>query len=848
MSLKNMLGFGKKSKDTTEISDESVSLSYDMEKQNTFDSVSEASDGYNKPMTKMLEENHLENKFNSDDMQSLEELNSNMDKHKEIYDLDKADVNMPDLKEDISFVSPKEEKKPKEKKGFSSLLGFKKKVKIEDDFTRSENDDDLSNKLSSGKKEKTESRTNGTSSSALSESSFEAKQKKIPLIGKLALNRQYQIVSAIAVLGAISLSFGAFEYFKYSKLQSDGQRQSLELKSNLQKFENAFVSSTVGKSQSYDNMLKLADQIKKDYSDLKEYDKSFSENGVLALAEIQKKLDTNFNSINQNIEKVKVQSDFLRNTAERVSSIVNDANDLNTQVDRLAMIYLQIGGSQTELTNIYLMRSLLQSISSNAANLLLSDEANVISSVKLSADRVSFKKYLLEIYYGDETKEISPISFSTPFNTYTKLATRWVRFADIIDTVNKRAPELLAVRDLAPKTINLIKEIDVALNDHSVVYSTYDFQRVNLAKNMLILGIVIILICLVLLFYVYTFEKENKALLEKIDNNKNQNSILRLLNEMIPLQDGDLTAHATVTDEITGAIADSINATVDSLGSLVRKIKDTSFLMREKTTEVNLISLNMLKSSDEQSTSIQGATASIRDIANAIRDISEKTKKSALAAEESIKASEDGSKHVFDSVKSMQSIDGTMNETDRLMNKVQDSSKQISEIVELLSDITEETSILALNATVQAAKAGDAGKGFKIVADSIQELADSASDATRRVGALIAAVQTDIQAVSDSVEKTKLEVKSGVNLSESAGISLNKINEVSNRLSSIVREISKEAIVYAKNSDEVSKNMETILTSTQNSKKSTEKTASSINEIADISNELGDSVQSFKVE
>ena len=140
-----------------------------------------------------------------------------------------------------------------------------------------------------------------------------------------------------------------------------------------------------------------------------------------------------------------------------------------------------------------------------------------------------------------------------------------------------------------------------------------------------------------------------------------------------------------------------------------------------------------------------------------------------------------------------------MEETDRLMVKVLDSSKQITEIVELLSDITEETNILALNATVQAAKAGEAGKGFKIVADSIQKLADDASDATRRVGALIAAVQTDIQAVGDSVDKSKEEVNNGVKLSESAGDSLNKIREISNKLSNIVSTVSDEANNYAGN-------------------------------------------------
>lgn len=862
MSLKEIFGLGKKSNQNQEITDtrdsDSVSLSYTEDNNNTFESASEDSNLYTKPVSERLnQDDYLDDSLvkaedNRAELYEIEE-SSKHDQTQQFDGSNKKSLFGFGNKEEEEGETLFEEEPVAEVDDFSkkkkSTFGFsKKKKKSDDDFTRPTIAKDVSNLLKANK-ESTEPRSRGSISDAsLSESSFETKQKRLPIIGGLSTKKQYQVISSVAILSVLVLGFGFFQYLKGTDKQSSAQKATLETKSDLQKLDNSFASATIGRAAAYDAMLANYEKIKQDFTKVKEVNNNFSSSGLEKIKAIEAKIDTNLDKLNKNVEKVKLQADFLKNTSQRVNAITDKANVLTDQVDRLAMIYLQLGATQNELSNIYFMRGLLQNIASNASNLLLSDSSNVETSINLNKARQTFRKSMSELYYGDESKNVNPISFGAPYNTYTKLATEWVHFADTVDTVSKGANGLLAVRALAPDTTKIIADLDAQINEALSVYSTDGFAGTNNGYKLILLAIIILLISALLLFFVYSYEKDNKGLMEKIENNKNQSSILRLLNEMIPLQDGDLTAHATVSDEITGAIADSINATVDSLGSLVRKIKDTSLTMRERTNEVNNISLTMLKANEEQSGSIQGAATSIKGIATAIRDISDKTKKSAAAAESSVRASEEGAEQVFSSVKSMQSIDHTMTETDRLMGKVQDSSKQISEIVELLSDITEGTSILALNATVQAAKAGDAGKGFKIVADSIQELADNAADATRRVGALIAAVQTDIQAVGESVEKAREEVRNGVSLSQSAGESLNKITEVSNRLSEIVREISQEAIGYAKNSDEVSKNMEFLIESTNLTKDSTQKTAKSISEIAGISNELGESVQSFKVE
>lgn len=856
MSIKKLLSFGKKSKEndlTQTNDDESVSLSYSMDGKNTFDTMSDDTEAFEKPMSDILESDP----DNKSELLELEEL-SKFDQTREFGEETKPKKSIFNFKKSKTSISEEDFQETSSEHDFSELpeskvkkglFNFNKKAIPGNDFTKPEDEDESNLLKALAKKDKTNAHTVGAhSSSSLSESVYQSRQKKLPFIGSFTTAKQYQIIGVLAGLGVMFLIFGAYKYVSNSQEQTIGSQAVLKMKGDLQKLDSSFASSTVGKDKAFENMLDNFNKVKQDFVKVKEGNKNFTLQGAVDSQELQKDLEKNLSKLSYNIDKVKLQSDLLKNSANRVNQISNQVNYLSSQIDRLGMIYLQLGATQNELADIYLMKSTLQSMYSNASNLLLSESSNRETSLNLFQDRNNFKSYLNELYQGDESKGINPISYGVPYPTYRKLTTAWVHLADTMDTIIKRSPELLNVRNLAPLSTALINQMDSDLNNELDTYATYNYGGISTGKDIIMIGMILLVLASILVFYIYTIEKDNKALLEKIENNKNQASIFRLLNEMIPLQSGDLTTHATVTEEITGSIADSINATVGSLGSLVRKIKDTSFLMREKTNEVNIISLDMLKSNEEQTLAIQSAVSSVKNISNAIRNISEKTKKSAQAAQEATNVSEEGSKQVFESVKSMQTIDSTMNETDRLMGKVKHSSEQISEVVELLSDITENTYILALNAAVQSAKAGEAGKGFKIVADSIQELADSAQELQRRAGALIAAVQTDISEVSASVEKAKSEVKNGVNLSESAGSSLNKITEVANRLAGIVTEISKETITYAKTSDEISHNMETILDSTLITKNSTQKTANSITEIADISNELGESVQSFKVD
>lgn len=681
-----------------------------------------------------------------------------------------------------------------------------------------------------------------------SDRTLNAQLKAVPVIGKMSTSAQYKISAFLAVVSAAIAGGGIFTYLEGSNDHQEGQKTVLETRATLQKLENRFSAATVGKQSSFGALKEYSEQTINLYKQLKKNQLKFSADSQSKFDPINEELNDRYETVIEMSNRILAMEEILSNSAARSDQISQKIAALNRKIRTFAVRYERSGASINELKNIYEIEQSLQKLNTSTNILLLSEFIDMELPAMLAEEREAISKKLQIILNGNGSTIKALVEDEQLKKQFTSFSADWLELSKTIDSLTENAIDILKARSFGPELLSLSAAMDQNLVKILDVYSSDSYTKEKNGQLLIALGLIMLIFSLLVAVWIYIIEKDNKSILESAENKKNNDSILRLLNEMSPLQDGDLTAKTTVTDEITGAIADSINATVESLSSLVRQIKDTSLVMRERTKEVNTISISMLEDNQAQAQAIKGAATSIKEVASAIRDISNKTKTSANAALESREASEVGAQQVFKSIQSINSVNMTMDETDKLMGKVQNSSKQISEIVDVLSDITENTSMLALNATVQAAKAGEAGKGFKIVADAIQELANSAADATRRVGALIAAVQTDIQAVGDSLGKAKGEVANGVSLSESAGESLKKIQEISNKLSAIVTEVSQDAVSYAKNSDEISDNMETLITSTEKTKISTEETAKSIAEIAGISKELGESVQSFRVE
>ncbi len=678
--------------------------------------------------------------------------------------------------------------------------------------------------------------------SMVSESSLNISKKSIPFLNRFNINTQYVIVGTTILFALGLFTTGNFLTQYSTDNKTKASYIALKTSNELQKIDNHFNVILSGKVTQIDSVVNLWNNVKIKIDDLKKYNDKYHLEEAKIIDNIEKKMSSPILVIDNNVKFLNANKDFLNNSGNRFEVLNSQFNKLSDIVDKFGVISIQINPSAYTSKQILDLEEYLQEINNNLSIFLASSKISSEKIQKIEKAKKAVQAHLQEIY-NTSNKENQQI-----VTMYNEMANEWLKFSEILTQVISISDQFLKVSQMISPNQVAINQLDSTLEEVLKVYETNHFSLYIYGKVISYIALIILVIAIVILFFIYSIENYNKALLDKIENTKNQNSVLRLLNEMLPLQEGDLTKKTTVTDEITGAIADYINTAVDSLSSLVRQIRDTSNVMSFKTKDLNSISDKMLTTSEEQSNAIEVTGAAVIKISNSIKEISNQTEKSAQTAKESVAFSSQGAQQVKQSIDSMENINENISKTEQLMEKVSNSSKQISDILGLLSDITEETNILALNATVQAAKAGESGKGFKIVADSIQELADKAADATRKVGALISAVQTDIKSVEESVKKTSYEVHQGVSLSRNAGVALEKINVVSNQLSEIIDQVSKDAQKQAQVSEQISKNMKTILKTTEENKKFTQITASSISEISHVANDLGNSVQSFKVD
>ena len=330
-------------------------------------------------------------------------------------------------------------------------------------------------------------------------------------------------------------------------------------------------------------------------------------------------------------------------------------------------------------------------------------------------------------------------------------------------------------------------------------------------------------------------------------NDANQAAILRLMNELQTVAEGDLTQEATVTEDITGAIADSVNYTVEELRQLVGNVQNTATRVAQTTAQVESTSTELLAASTEQLREIRETGQSVLDMASRINEVSAQAQESSLVARQSLTAAESGLQAVQNAIGGMNSIRDQIQETSKRIKRLGESSQEIGEITELISDITEQTNVLALNAAIQAASAGEAGRGFSVVAEEVQRLAERSGDATRQISALVKAIQTDTQDAVAAMERSTRGVVEGAKLSDSAGTALSEIDSVSRRLAELIEQISKSATREAASANVVADNIQHIFAVTEQTGEGTRSTATQVRELSRMAEELRQSVSRFKI-
>jgi twitching motility protein PilJ len=414
-----------------------------------------------------------------------------------------------------------------------------------------------------------------------------------------------------------------------------------------------------------------------------------------------------------------------------------------------------------------------------------------------------------------------------------------------VDFIFKTAPKFALVQISASA---IFKDSQALLQEASTLAN--GFEKSKAAILIALLGAMTGVIGIFLLIYKeYRAKKdtERRAEVAEKKQNQDQTAILRLLDELSDLADGDLTVAATVTEDVTGSIADAINFAIDQMRNLVSAINATAVQVASAAQETRATAIHLAEASDHQAQEIAGASAAINEMAVSIDQVSTNAAESAAVAERSVAIANKGNEIVQNTIAGMDTIREQIQDTSKRIKRLGESSQEIGDIVSLINDIADQTNILALNAAIQAAMAGDAGRGFAVVADEVQRLAERSSAATKQIEALVKTIQHDTNAAVISMEQTTSEVVKGARLAQNAGVALEEIENVSKSLAALIQNISNAARQQASSAGHISNTMNVIQEITSQTSTGTNATASSIETLADLATKMRESVAGFKL-
>jgi twitching motility protein PilJ len=449
--------------------------------------------------------------------------------------------------------------------------------------------------------------------------------------------------------------------------------------------------------------------------------------------------------------------------------------------------------------------------------------------------------------YGETLKQLADSSGGEATKLLGDVQKSWSGLEAPVQKVIAAAPTLVTVKNAATQAS--VDSQDVLLKANAVSNALGKLPQTRPFPNVWwgLLG-AIAAVAFALLLVITLVRDQRRRFAQSTElNQRNQEAIMRLLDEMGSLAEGDLTVKTTVSEDITGAIADSVNYAIDELRSLVTTINETSEQVSSSAQETQTTARHLANAAEQQAQQITSATSAINQIVSSMDVVSKDSAESADVAERSVKIASRGAEVVRETISGMDSIRDQIQETSKRIKRLGESSQEIGSIVELINDIAEQTNILALNAAIQAASAGEAGRGFAVVADEVQRLAERSTSATKRIETLVQTIQSDTNEAVNSMEQTTAEVVAGARLAEDAGSALGDIERVSHDLSALIQNISTAAREQSAAATDISVSMNAIQEITSQTSQGASQTADSIGTLAQLASDLRRSVAHFKL-
>ena len=514
--------------------------------------------------------------------------------------------------------------------------------------------------------------------------------------------------------------------------------------------------------------------------------------------------------------------------------------------DEVAALSVQTGGSarQNALTAQLVM--LTQRMAKNANTMLAGDVVDPEVAFLLGKDTNTFRDLLQGLLQGNDALRVQRVDEPQIRGKLAELQTGFKEYQTGVSQILGSMQRLVNAKRATRDIFNDSEKLLVAGERLAAGYDELlDARKLNFVA----MGVVSLLAFVVLLLIgkAYIDDSRRRAEESERQNRENQEAILRLLDEIGNLASGDLTVRAKVTEHMTGAIADSINYTIDELRRLVAGITNAAQQVTTATQEAQSVSTQLLQATQKQATEIQATGQSVTQMAQSMTRVSSSANDSAKVAETSLLAAGKGAEAVQNAIRGMNDIRDQIQETSKRIKRLGESSQEIGEIVQLISDITEQTNVLALNAAIQAASAGEAGRGFTVVAEEVQRLAERSAEATKHIGAIVKSIQRDTQDAVEAMERSTRGVVEGTRTADEADQALREIEKISNRLAELIGSISNATQQQAASAAEVAGKMKIILGVTQLTTEGTKKTAVSATKLTELAEGLKKSVAGFRL-
>jgi twitching motility protein PilJ len=672
---------------------------------------------------------------------------------------------------------------------------------------------------------------------------------RVPFIGLRPITSQLQALGTIALLLLAATAFMVFEDTMLRTRNSTYINIASQMQFHTQRLAKAAGLAARGQQGAFPQLQDSRDEFANYLAILQNGGVAFDTNvpGAAGSEELTSRLEELAKrwpeSANASAAILSARNDLVA-LAQNIAQIRIGSEEMATLSQELTGLMTQSGSAPSQVLRANRLTFLSERLGRGSAEILGSEIIDPEVPFLIGKDTNDLRELIRALENGNEALALSAIRDPETRSKLGELKKQFSTFEQNVGPILRELQKLVSARQAGAQLVSASEQLQSAVGRMQEALQAEKPVATLIAALVLAALLVAVLFLMALAFLADTRRTAAEA---EAENKRNQEAILRLLNEMGDLADGDLTIRAQVTEDITGAIADSMNYTIDELRTLVAGVNNAAIQVTQKTAHAQSISAELLGAAERQSKEIEETTAQVLQVSRSISEVSSTAEEGARVAQRSLAAADKGRAAVQNSISGMNDIREQIQETSKRIKRLGESSQEIGEIVELISDITEQTNVLALNAAIQAASAGEAGRGFSVVAEEVQRLAERSGEATKQIGAIVKTIQADTQDAVAAMEKSTMGVVEGAKLSDAAGQALSEIDHVTKNLATLIGQISSATQTQANATNKVAQNMQDILEITRQTTRGTQQAAGSIRDLAAVAQELKSSVSGFKL-